>query len=871
MTASSLRRLHVLAYALIGSLLGPLLAQILARLSRTVSQLMPGLDQDYVTTLQFIAGFGAVIFFTSLLKPRWRHFVHAWKYAPTVLAVPTAAVFLGIAAKTTSWGLFDLNEVIAVGTSAFFYAGCVIAWCRWQAARSQNISVESSAKITDWLRNEGPINQSDEDRLNFSHRAERIVAALTTERIAGTRQMQTVLVHGPFGSGKTSLVNLAREKARGQKLLFVSINCWGFESSTRAREYVIGKCVEALGEVVDCTALRAVPQHYVDAIGTAGTWAQSIAALFGSAPSPRQVLTAFEPVLSAIDYQLVAVVEDADRNGADFDASHIESMLHDFRSAPRLSFILTVGANARIEFPKVAEVIEFLPTIPLHAVLRHLDDVRLELRNQAPYIDPPAGIQNNRWHRPNSLRRDAESPERLSVFAAQYRIWPECVAKLITTPRKLKSFLSALRRDWPSLRGEVDLDEWIMVVALRHAAGAAFTYLGSNLDDLRRASSIGRTDTAENKAAHNQHISTLRARWEDVVKESDFDREAAEVLIAELIPAALQVFPERPLYPPNRLQSIHWKEGPDYWTRMIAGTVDPDDIRDQDVLTLLFASREDDSALRTLAERCVARTFFAERLVFLDNYLEILRANRRLLLLAYAHDAILIRDGASASTDSSGYAELHSNGLRRANFTNEELVKWLGNEAARVAPISLKLANDLIHSHTKHRDIVPEVRKVFHDALQQLLSVQGAKLAPILDPTYPYSLYHLVYFYGQEDQQGILTRAEDWSWLGPKLITEMKTTPEIIPQVLRIIGDPVPKHPEVPHDFAFDSKKLTGLFGPQVNEALKVIAQAKPEFELLPKWEELWAALAVKRAAILIAESETQLTSDSPSPGESSI
>jgi hypothetical protein len=87
----------------------------------------------------------------------------------------------------------------------------------------------------------------------------------------------------------------------------------------------------------------------------------------------------------------------------------------------------------------------------------------------------------------------------------------------------------------------------------------------------------------------------------------------------------------------------------------------------------------------------------------------------------------------------------------------------------------------------------------------------------------------------------------------------MKTTPEIIPQVLRIIGDPVPRHPEVPHDFAFDLKKLSGLFGSQANEALKVIAQTKPEFEMLPKWEELWAALAVKRAAIQITADEIQL------------
>jgi hypothetical protein len=790
---------------------------------------------------------------TWFLRPRLSHFQEALRYPPAVVAVP---IGLSIPWVVSCFPWFEISisqkafskVLVQIGA---LYLLCLVTFCVYirfkPRGRTKIPSVINQRNRDDWLCNEGPISSAASDRLNHAYRAERVATALLTERIPGTRLMQTVAIRGPYGSGKSSLVNMVKERIAGRRVVFVDVSCWGFENSTRAREYVVKRCVEELSERADCLALRGLPQHYVGALSASGSWGASLASLFNQPKSPRDQLTRFEPILSALDLQLVVVIEDADRNGEDFDPTHIEAMLHDFRSIQRLSFVLTVDATRGFEFPKIAEVIEFLPAMPKHAVMEHLDRVRKELRDGKEFIDPPDYSVGVPQLRPEALVEDPEAEQsRWMRFSRHYPTWPSSAAELISTPRKLKSVMNALRRDWPSLRGEVDIDIWIMVTLLRHCTPGVFTFLGSHLAEIKRLSRSGWGNSDEDRERRNRLVSSLREEWLKV-RESGWA--APEIVMIELVPGSHEVFGDRKTYPPNRLQGIHHNDGPDYWERIVAGTVSANDVKDQSVLQLLFPAESNDECLHELARRCVESKPFAERTSFFENYTRRLRGARHFDFMSSAHRFACKRDGARASSESRGLDVLHQEFLRSGQST-DGLQAWLRVELPEVFKSSLRLANDIYHSYTKHQTWAVDCRADFVRSVQEeILRMPPGAIAARLDPAYPWSLYHLVYCFGAEDSEALRTRPLDWQDIGSNLFEEMERFPEtMIPQVIRLVGEPSPKHPNPPKTFVFSRDKLVGIFGNRASLVMAMFATRNLSFPKLAESDLQWVELAIQTA-----------------------
>jgi hypothetical protein len=401
-----IRWFWIVAYAVLGLWFGLLAGLLFYRAWQLVLHLWPkSLDalQD-----PFLEG-TLVCFLVFLLivsGGRPRHGQYFWRYPPllsAVLLIATAAmVTLLFWSTAAEWVSDTIRWSIYVGTAFGWLSIGVVIPLRYRLNRrrkEQTSDVDvprkelqqlTFAELRTWLSDERPIESPSQDLFGAEDRARRIANALQTRRsTAAPHLMQTVVLEGPLGSGKSSVIrllsNILQDEAE-QRYLLITVSAWGFSSSA-ARQHILSQIVQVLSRDVDCLSVQDLPRDYVEAFTEANSWFALFKPALGQlAPAVR--LKRLLPILAAIDVHLVVVIEDSDRNDVDFNPQHLQSMLNDFREVERLSFILTVGSTSRVDFPKVAEQIESIPGLSRGDALSVVDQVRDYCREKWPAIDP---------------------------------------------------------------------------------------------------------------------------------------------------------------------------------------------------------------------------------------------------------------------------------------------------------------------------------------------------------------------------------------------------------------------------------------------------------------------------------------------------
>src|SRR5436190_7425590 len=71
------------------------------------------------------------------------------------------------------------------------------------------------------------------------------------------------------------------------------------------------------------------------------------------------------------------------------------------------------------------------------------------------------------------------------LFGRRGGAWPAALGDLLDTPRGLKFTLNAVMKTWERIHGEVDIDELIILSALRYRAGPVYSFLVRRALDLR--------------------------------------------------------------------------------------------------------------------------------------------------------------------------------------------------------------------------------------------------------------------------------------------------------------------------------------------------------------------------------------------------
>jgi hypothetical protein len=855
----------ILVYAALAALIAVPLGVVIARAMDTLFAPTAELSPNLSAALRWSVY--VVLLWIAWVQSGTRvsHFRLLHCYPPTLVAVPIALwTLVGFLYSLDPVNRLLMREsgwehplvILAIATTGFIGVATIAALVLALARRPKHQCAVSSVdteilrlpfeELQRWLSTEAPIKQTRQDFFRADARARRVFAALQTVRKDGEarERRQTVVVQGPFGSGKSSIVqlveNFAAEKT-DERYVFAHVNCWGF-SSISAQEHVLEGAVAALSRHVDCLAVRHVPAAYADALSETSSWLKAVVRVLKGSGTPVVQLQRFTPILRAIGAQLMIVVEDTDRNGPDFDQKHIEAMLHNFREVERVSFVLTAGAMSEIDFPKIAEHILFMPPLGEETTLALLDRIRDHCQTEWKNIDPtptPSAPRN----RPISLKANASTARAASgMFHYDHPDWAVAVAALLNTPRHLKRALAAILSGWETLNGEVDVDELIMLTTLRNCAPAVFTFFGIHFHEFKILSTESRHATPDESEARKERLAYVKARWQRVAEESGYDARALGAIMGELVYASSHVTGVKLWSKGNRCQSIGSSRGEIYWERLTSESVSERGVRDQEVLRAIQSATTPDG-IEALGRRFAESTEFAELVVFFDRFSRQIDDSTLLQVASVAVRKMRPLEIGAWNRDPASFGSLKT-WVDRFPYSDVTFRDWLAKEMELCLPNGLRDANALFFDFGRRQldmEAQGNVRERFVARVKEhFAQIPTSDFAAIFDPDYPYSLGHLVRLDRKPYPEMFLTRGADWQWLAPLVLEAMRQCPQVIvPQVMIMFGNYGPSG-QMPTWFKYDEEELQGFFGERLSEAVLLLSQEL----IIPPTADGWFQLA---------------------------
>lgn len=501
----------------------------------------------------------------------------------------------------------------------------------------------SRVLINDWLdSDDAPISEVAFDLLDH-----RTIAARILVRLAGLDQdidiEPTIVLRGPHGSGKTSILNLVRgfcvepqalpKHAFGasgtfpsqsgnivirplptanalQRLRIVHISAWSFLSEESLISGVIKEVSEAIHREVDALPLTGVPRQYTEAIGRGGGILADISSILNSLPrTARDIVATLGDYLVAIDIQVVVWIDDLDRlrTSSDHAGADIMSLLDLFRATRGISFVLAISDSSSLTFDynRIATYVEELPSIEMELCLRIVNQFQEEQLSAYADIHP---------REPDTLGVslfvvDQNRPLGESVIPRE----AAALATVLNRPRALKSALRRCRAAWRALHGEVSFRDLLLDCALFESTA---TIVGPGTGGAEKAREVRVYDAvrdARNVLGRGQLLGPrsheLRA-WEDALSSGN----ASECDIIATLVNDMKIVT---LASSDNLQRVSSCGVTDYLGR-IRTLVNVEKPRDQEVMRAMRSLVQPDKSSSEMLERIVSWIWdggFAERKV----------------------------------------------------------------------------------------------------------------------------------------------------------------------------------------------------------------------------------------------------------------
>jgi hypothetical protein len=287
---------------------------------------------------------------------------------------------------------------------------------------------ESPRSISD-PDTERPIESAAEDEYQRGPLVRRIVESLL--------RGQSVAILGDYGSGKSSVVNLAREEFRKRELSKIiwtcPVSCWGFTSPNDAIAHILHEVIGEISRHVDTRSLSGLPESYISAVSGISTNVGSVLSrLIPVSKNPYDQLHRLRFILSAAGAVLIIAIEDLDRNpSATFNSGDVQAMLQRVKMlVPQVRFIVATTATDKILLIKLCEHLEELNPPSARVVYDALEQVRSVSLSLHPSDVEPESNRSELW------RKRTESD--WFVFESQRDRLEDAGAFLCRNPRALR-------------------------------------------------------------------------------------------------------------------------------------------------------------------------------------------------------------------------------------------------------------------------------------------------------------------------------------------------------------------------------------------------------------------------------------------------
>jgi energy-coupling factor transporter ATP-binding protein EcfA2 len=338
-------------------------------------------------------------------------------------------------------------------------------------------------------------------------------------------------VTGPWGSGKTSLVNLVKhELERNSSVPVVDFNPWMFSGAEQLVEAfftelsaqlklkpgrigaVAGE-IEAYGELLSPLSILPFVGSWIDRVRGAGS------ALRRFQERRRESVTARRATLASklreLDTPILVAIDDTDRLRTD-EIRDVFKLVRLTASFPNIIYLLAFdrsrvevaltesGIDGRSYLEKIVQVAVDVPAIPQEALLRHitqsLDDVLSDLGE-------PVSFDKERW--PDVLM--------------------EIIRPLIRNVRDIRRYAASVRGTARTLHKQIELVDLLALEAVRAFLPDVFTALVKAQEGLTKIpSSYGGRDVEPH----------LKQSVDDMVAVAKEHGDVARALISRLFPAA---------------------------------------------------------------------------------------------------------------------------------------------------------------------------------------------------------------------------------------------------------------------------------------------------------------------------------------------
>lgn len=338
--------------------------------------------------------------------------------------------------------------------------------------------------MTDYL-NDSPIDDFSDDRYGVGPFAKALAKCFREiQKPVGT----TIALHGPWGSGKSSVVNLIKRElatAKDEKLIVTDFKCWWFRGEealalafmqelNTALKGALGDTVEKTVTDMTRTLLQAGPIIGPAVAAASGNpWLALIglsnfADRFFKRQPIEQLFTQLSAVLAAQDGRFLIIIDDIDRLDPK-EALAIFRMVKSVGRLPNVMYLLVFDrqlAEAAVTEHYPSEGPHFLEKI-IQAGFELPQPLQTDLNNAVlSAVQETCGLPAE-----DQLKRT------MNVFY-------DVVAPYITTPRHVARFRSAITVTWPGIRNEISIADYIALETIRLYEPGLFRRLRGAQGDL---------------------------------------------------------------------------------------------------------------------------------------------------------------------------------------------------------------------------------------------------------------------------------------------------------------------------------------------------------------------------------------------------